>query len=46
MDRYIDQVYDGRGGYEAEHECWWASDASATPMLHRYALVDEPLIGT
>jgi hypothetical protein len=46
MDRYIDQVYDGRGGYEAEHQSWWACDATATATLHRYTLVDEPLIAT
>jgi hypothetical protein len=30
MDRYIAQVYaDGQAGYEAEHQSWWASDATA-----------------
>jgi hypothetical protein len=46
MDRYIHQVYDGRGGYDAEHQSWWARDTTATATLHRYMLVDEPLIGT
>jgi len=46
MDRYIDHVYDGRGGYEAEHQSWWASDATTTVTLHRYALVDAPQNGT
>jgi hypothetical protein len=46
MDRYIDQVYEGRGGFEAEHQSWWACDATTTATLHRYTLVDEPLIGT
>jgi hypothetical protein len=42
MDCYIDQVYDGRGGYEAEHQSWWACDATQIATLHRYTLVDEP----
>lgn len=46
MDRYIDQVYDGQGGFEAEHQSWWACDATAPATLHRYTLVDEPRTGT
>ena len=46
MDRYIDQVYEGRGGFEAEHQSWWASEFTATVTLHQYTLVDEPRTGT
>jgi hypothetical protein len=46
MDRYIDQVYNGRGGYEAEHQSWWACDATSTAKLHRYTLVDEARTGS
>jgi hypothetical protein len=47
LDRYLAQVYaDGRGGLEAEGQRWWACDATAAATLHRYTLVDEPLIGT
>ena len=46
MDRYIDQVYDGRGGFEAEHQSWWVSDFTGTVTLHQYTLLDEPRTGT
>jgi hypothetical protein len=47
LDRYLADVYaDGRGGYEAKEESWWACDDKPTATIHRYTLVDEPLEGT
>jgi hypothetical protein len=47
LDRYLADIYaDGRGGYEAKHRSWWACDDSASATIHRYSLVDEPLVGT
>jgi hypothetical protein len=38
--RYLAHVYAERG-YEPEHVSWWACDATASAMLHRYTLIAE-----
>jgi hypothetical protein len=47
LDCYLADVYaDGRGGDAAKHRSWWACDDSASAAIHRYSLVDEPLVRT
>jgi hypothetical protein len=44
LDHYIAHVYaDGRGGYEAEPQSWWACEATPSATVDRYTLVDEPV---